>query len=142
MRATAFGLVGRLCRDNLGALLLKLTIAFLPLLSVATVAMDLSQVIVVKQKLTNAVDAAALAVGRQLGRDDVDILALAQGFSNAHDTPTDVGDLTNLARSEHRHAGGDSARRHSVPIRPHNTIVDCQYRAWSQSATACELNSV
>src|SRR5262245_12819093 len=105
MRATAFGLVGRLCRDNLGALLLKLTIAFLPLLSVAAVAMDVSRVIVVKQKLMNAVDAAALAVGRQPGRDDVDITALAQGFSNAPYTPTDVGDLTNLARSEHRHAG-------------------------------------
>ena len=38
---TAFGLIGRLCRDNRGAVLIKFTIAFLPLLSIAAVAMDL-----------------------------------------------------------------------------------------------------
>jgi len=97
MRTTAFGLIGRLRRDTRGAILIKFTIAFLPLLSVAAVAMDLSRVLVVKQKLTNAVDAAALAVGRQLAREDADITALAQAFINAHYTSADIGDLTNLA---------------------------------------------
>ena len=97
MRTTAFGLVGRLCRDSRGAVLIKFTIAFLPLLSVAAVAMDVSRALVVKQRFTNAVDATALAVGRQLGRDDADITALAQGFINAHYTAADVGALTNLA---------------------------------------------
>jgi Flp pilus assembly protein TadG len=97
MRTTAFGLVGRLCRNSRGAKLIKFTIAFLPLLSVAAVAMDFSRVLVVKQNFTNAVDATALAVGRQLGRDDADITALAQGFVNAHYTAADVGALRNLA---------------------------------------------
>ncbi len=97
MRTTAFGLVGRLCRDSRGAILFKFTIAFLPLLSVAAVAMALSRVFVVKQKFANAVDAAELAVRRQLGRDDADITALAQGFINAHYEAADVGALRNLA---------------------------------------------
>jgi len=97
MRDKAFGLIGRLCRDNRGAVLIKVTLAILPLLSVAAVAMDLSRVLVVKQKLTNAVDAAALAVGRQFGPDAADPTALAQAFINAHYTSADVGDLTNLA---------------------------------------------
>src|SRR5262245_3421366 len=74
----------------------KCTIAFLPLLWVAPVAMDVSRVLVVKQRFTNAVAAAALAVGRQLGRDDADMPALAQGFSNAHNTAADMGAPTNL----------------------------------------------
>jgi Flp pilus assembly protein TadG len=98
MRTTAFGLVGRLCRDSRGAVLIKFTIVFLPLLSVAAVAMDVSRApLVVTQRFTNAVDAAALAVGRQLGRDDADITALAQGFINPHYTAADVGALTKLA---------------------------------------------
>src|SRR5262249_43351791 len=97
MRTTAFGFVGRLRRDTRGAVLIKFTIAFLPLLSVAAVAMDLSRVLVVKQKLTNAVDAAALAVGRQFGHDDIDLTALARSFINANYTTASVGDLTNLA---------------------------------------------
>ena len=71
---------GLLHRDTRGAGRIKFTIAFLPLLSIAAVAMDLSRVLVVKQKRTNAVDATALTVGRQLGRDGVYIAALAQGF--------------------------------------------------------------
>jgi hypothetical protein len=59
--------------------------------------MDVIHVLVVNRKLTNAVDPAALVVGRQLGRDDTDIAALAQAFIIAHYTTADIGDLTNLA---------------------------------------------
>ena len=97
MRRTAFGLLGRLRRDIRGAVLIKFTIAFLPLLSIAAAAMDLSRVLLVKQKLTNAVDAAALAVGRQFGHEGADPTAIAQAFINAHYTPANVGDVTNLA---------------------------------------------
>jgi len=88
----AFGRVVRLCRDSRGAFPIK----FLPLLFVATVAMDLSRVLVVEQKLTEAFDADALAVGRQLGRDDTDT-ALAEGSLNAHGSTAHLGDLTSLA---------------------------------------------
>jgi Flp pilus assembly protein TadG len=97
MRRTAFGLLSRLCGDRRGAVLIKFTIAFLPLLSISAVAMDLSRIVVIKQKLTNAVDAAALAVGRHSELDNADAAALAQAFINAHYTRADVGTLTNLA---------------------------------------------
>ena len=142
MRTTAFDHVGRPCRDHLGAILRKFTIAFLPLLSVAAVAMDLNRVIVVKQILTNAVDAAALAVGRQLLRDELDITALAQGFIRAHDTATDVGNLTNLAAAMQVNITAP-ARVGTVFLSILTTpFVDYQYRAWIQTAAACELNSV
>jgi len=97
MRTTAFGLLGRLRRDRRGAILIKATIAFLPLLSISAVAMDFSRIIVIKQKLTNAVDAAALAVGGHSDLDNAAAASLAQAFINAHYTNTDVGNLTNVA---------------------------------------------
>src|SRR6516165_8539188 len=96
MRRPAFGLLGRLRRDRRGAILIKATIAFLPLLSISAVAMDFSRIIVIKQKLTNAVDAAALAVGGRSDLDNADAASLAQAFINAHYTNAD-GNLTNVA---------------------------------------------
>src|SRR5262245_55588959 len=97
MRTMAFGLVVRLCRDSRGAFPIKFIIAFLSLLLVAAVAMVLSRVLAVEQKLTKAFDADALAVGRQLGRDDADITALAEGSINANGTAAKLGDLTSPA---------------------------------------------
>jgi hypothetical protein len=59
--------------------------------------MDFSRIVLIKQKLTNAVDAAALAVGRQSELDDDDAASLAHAFINAHYTTADVGELTNLS---------------------------------------------
>jgi hypothetical protein len=50
----AFGRVVRLCHDSRGAFPIKFTNAFLPLLLGAAVALDLSRVLVLKQKLTKA----------------------------------------------------------------------------------------
>lgn len=96
MRTTAFAFFGRLCRDCRGAVLVKFTIALLPLLSISAVAMDFGRIVIIKQKLTNAVDAAALAVGRQSELDGTDAASLAKAFVNAHYTTADVGELTNL----------------------------------------------
>jgi Flp pilus assembly protein TadG len=83
----------RLGADQRGAVLIKVTIALLPLLSVVGVALDLGQILLVKQKLTNAVDAAGIAVGRH-GELDVDeVTALAQSFVAAHYPPAALGDL-------------------------------------------------
>jgi Flp pilus assembly protein TadG len=82
-------------RDECGAVLLKVTIALLPLLSVVGVALDLGHVLLAKQKLTNAIDAAAIAVGRHPELAEVeDVTALAQSFVQAHfPTKSAVGDL-------------------------------------------------
>ena len=51
--------------DERGAILIYFTVALFALLPVAGAAMDLGHVFLVKQKLTNAIDSAALAVGRR-----------------------------------------------------------------------------
>jgi Flp pilus assembly protein TadG len=87
--------LGHLRRDQCGAVLLKFTIALLPLLSVVGVALDLGHVLLAKQKLTNAVDAGAIAVGRHPELTEVeDVTSLAQSFVHAHfPTKSAVGDL-------------------------------------------------
>jgi len=49
--------------DERGAILIYFTLALLPLLAVGGAAMDLGHVFLVKQRLTNAVDSASLALG-------------------------------------------------------------------------------
>ena len=51
--------------DERGAILIYFTVALFALLPVAGAAMDLGHVFLVKQKLTNAIDSAVLAVGRR-----------------------------------------------------------------------------
>jgi Flp pilus assembly protein TadG len=80
-------LISRLLRlgaDERGAVLVKFAIALVPLFTVAGVALDVSRIMLVKQKLSNAVDAAGIAVGRhpELATDDAS--ALAQSFVEAH----------------------------------------------------------
>lgn len=93
MCRVVFSLMRRIGCDNRGAVLLKFTIAILPLMSVAAVALDLSQVLLVKQKLTNAIDAAAIAVGRHPELPDADATILAQSFVQAHYPTAALGDL-------------------------------------------------
>jgi Flp pilus assembly protein TadG len=55
--------VMRRLKDERGAILIYFTLALLPLLAVGGAAMDLGHVFLVKQRLTNAVDSASLALG-------------------------------------------------------------------------------
>jgi len=87
----------RLGRDERGAALLIFTLFLLPLLAVVAVSVDLSRVLLIKQKLTNAVDAAALAVGRHPALSDTDATAMADSFIHAHYTATDFGNLVSFA---------------------------------------------
>ncbi|HWE17679.1 MAG TPA: pilus assembly protein TadG-related protein [Hyphomicrobiaceae bacterium] len=86
-------LLFRLGADQRGAVLIKFTVALLPLLTVVGVAVDVGQVFLVKQKLTNAVDAAGIAVGRHSELDEDEVKALAQSFVVAHYPATAIGDL-------------------------------------------------
>ncbi len=86
----------RLGADQSGAVLIKFTLALLPLLTVVGVAADASRIFLVKQKLTNAVDAAAIAVGRYPDLDSGEATSLAQSFIKAHYPPGAIGDLTGV----------------------------------------------
>jgi Flp pilus assembly protein TadG len=86
-------LLFRLGADQRGAVLIKFTVALLPLLTVVGVAVDVGQIFLVKQKLTNAVDAAGIAVGRHPELDEDEVKALAQSFVVAHYPATAIGDL-------------------------------------------------
>jgi Flp pilus assembly protein TadG len=85
--------LARLRVDQRGAVLIKFTIALLPLLTVVGVALDLGQVLLVRQKLANAVDSAGIAVGRHPELDDEAVNALAQSFVKANYPAAAIGDL-------------------------------------------------
>src|SRR5215468_3385668 len=86
-------LVVRLRADQRGVVLLKFTVALLPLLAVVGVALDLGQVMLVRQKLTNAIDAAGIAVGRHPELDEDGVNSLAESFVRANYPAAAIGDL-------------------------------------------------
>ncbi len=73
----------RLKDDERGAILIYFTLALFPLLMVGGAAMDLGHVFLVKQKLTNAVDSASLALGARPNLTSVQATALVQSFISA-----------------------------------------------------------
>jgi Flp pilus assembly protein TadG len=93
----AIALARRFRRDQRGAALLLATIFMLTLLSVVAVAIDFGQAMVLKQKLTNAADAAALAVGSRMGLTEPEANALAQSFIKANYPDLALGTLTQFS---------------------------------------------
>jgi Flp pilus assembly protein TadG len=91
---TAAALAGRLRRDERGAALLLATVFMLTLLSVVAVALDFGQAMVLKQKLHNAADAAALAVGARLNLTEAEANALANSYIRANYPDLALGTLT------------------------------------------------
>jgi Flp pilus assembly protein TadG len=92
-----FSHVCRLHADDRGVVLIKFAVALLPLLVVVGVALDLGQIMIVKQKLNNAIDAAGIAVGRHPELDDTEVNALAQSFVQANYPAAAIGDLKGVA---------------------------------------------
>jgi Flp pilus assembly protein TadG len=93
MLRVAWSALGRLKADERGAALLLFTIMLVPMLAVVAVAIDLSRVLLIKQKLVNAADAAALAVGARSGLSSDEATAMAQSFIRAHYPDAEFGDL-------------------------------------------------
>ena len=93
MRQILISLGRRLATDERGAVLLMFTLYMVPLLAVIAVAVDFSHILVVKQKLTNAVDAAAIAVGRHPDLTDEEATAMGQAFIRAHYPDADLETL-------------------------------------------------
>jgi Flp pilus assembly protein TadG len=93
----ASALAGRLRRDERGATLLLATVFMLTLFSVVGVALDFGQAMVLKQKLHNAADAAALAVGSRLDLTETEANLLAQSFVKANYPDLALGTLTQFS---------------------------------------------
>ena len=74
----------RLVGDERGAVLLYVSVALLPLLTVVGIAVDLGRIYLVKQRLANAADAAAIAVGTQSNLTPEQATGLASSFVQAH----------------------------------------------------------
>ncbi len=89
----------RLCRDERGAVLPLFTVAVVTLLLVTAVGIDYGNALVVKQKLINAADAAALAVGSEPQLTQAEANAKAEAFIRAHYPEVDFGDLTDFSVS-------------------------------------------
>ena len=69
--------------DERGAILIYFTVALFALLPVAGAAMDLGHVFLVKQKLTNAIDSAALAIGRRNNLTSAEATGLVESLISA-----------------------------------------------------------
>src|SRR5262245_48706462 len=84
--------------DERGAILIYFTVALFPLVLVAGAGMDLGHVFLVKQKLTNATDSAALAVGARNNLSSDEATDLVESFIRARY----AGSLKSLAVSNSR----------------------------------------
>jgi Flp pilus assembly protein TadG len=93
MLRRSIALLFRLPDDQGGAILIKVAIALLPLLTVVGIALDVSRLALAKQKLTDAVDAAGIAVGRHPELDAEDATSLAQSFVQTYYPSKLYGDL-------------------------------------------------
>jgi Flp pilus assembly protein TadG len=93
----ATALARRFQRDQRGAALLLATVFMLTLLSVVAVAIDFGQAMVLKQKLHNAADAAALAVGSRIDLTQAEANTLAQSFVKANYPDLALGTLTRFS---------------------------------------------
>jgi Flp pilus assembly protein TadG len=74
----------RMGADERGAVLIWVALSLLPLLTVVGVALDVGRIMLAKQKLTDAVDAAGIAVGRHPELDNDAATALAEKFVGAY----------------------------------------------------------
>jgi Flp pilus assembly protein TadG len=93
MLGRSISLLLRLRAEEHGAVLIKVAIALLPLLTAVGVALDVSRLTLAKQKLTDAVDAAGIAVGRHPELSAEDATSLAQSFVQAFYPSKLYGDL-------------------------------------------------
>jgi Flp pilus assembly protein TadG len=84
MRRMCAAAFRRLAGDQRGAALVLFTVFLVPLLTVVAVGVDLSRFLLIKQRLVNAADAAALAVGTRPNLSEEEATAMAEAFIRAH----------------------------------------------------------
>lgn len=78
------GLLQRFARNTRGNIAINFALAAIPLIAAAGVAVDLSRALIVRQRLTHALDAAGLAVGKTLGMTQNQMETLATDFFKAN----------------------------------------------------------
>lgn len=85
------GIFSRFTGDRSGAIALIFGIALIPMLIGAGIAVDLSRAFLVKNRLGQALDAAALAVGSSTLTDEDELKQLAQDYFNANYSASELG---------------------------------------------------
>jgi len=90
-RHSATGLVSRFGKDRSGAIAIMFGIAVIPILIGAGVAVDYSRALTVKNRLSQAIDAAALAVGASKETDEDVLKQMAKDYFAANYSPYELG---------------------------------------------------
>jgi len=80
-------MLGRFTRDRRGSVLLTFALAFPIAIVVIGMAMDYARGLAARQTISDAIDAAALAVGSSTNLDESEIAAQAQAFFDANKAP-------------------------------------------------------
>lgn len=87
---------GRFVSDRRGNIAVTLALALIPIVTLAGGAIDVSRAYVVKARLTQALDAAGLAVAGTPGASETKLKELAQHFFNANYPAAEIGVPGNL----------------------------------------------
>lgn len=97
-------LLARFRADERGLVLILVVLLLVPLMLVMAGVIDYSRTFLVKRHLTNAADAAALALGVLPGLSDDDAKQKAQAFIDTHYPAEEIGELTDVqvAREDER----------------------------------------
>ncbi len=98
------GLIARFRRDERGVVLILVVLLLVPLMLVMAGVIDYSRTFLVKRQLTNAVDAAALALGVLPDLTDEEAEEKARAFIETHYSEEEIGELTvvNVVRDGER----------------------------------------
>ena len=83
-----------LAKDNNGAALIIFTLFLVPMVLIVGVGVDYARALVVKQRLVNAADAVAIAVGRDPSLNQSEIQTTANAYIAAHYGGEDFGEVT------------------------------------------------
>ena len=78
-------------RDQRGNVMLMFGLAFVPLMVAAGAAVDVSRAYIVQSRLTQALDAAGLAVGSMIGLTEAEMQQRAEDYFNANYSVNEIG---------------------------------------------------
>lgn len=88
--------LARVRRDVRGNVAMIFGLALIPIITAGGTALDLSRAMVAKSRLSNALDAAGLAVGASVGASNVQMLDIAQKYFNANYPDDEIGVASGL----------------------------------------------
>lgn len=97
MKYYLYRVMRRFRHDNSGIIIIIFALMIVPILLVVGVAMDLSQILVIKRQLVAAADAAALGIARMPDEGGTLTRDRAEGFVRAHYPEESLGALTSVS---------------------------------------------